>query len=299
MPRCSLATYTKMRIPAYAKINLFLDVMEKREDGFHNIRSIMHRITLCDYLICEKREGDESFINVTCPKSYIPQGEGNLVWRAAKLFFDTFGITDYKVDFVIEKHIPMAAGLAGGSADAAAALVLLNELFDVHATTEKLCEIGAILGSDVPFCIDGVTSITTGRGEIMEKIDCSPEFIFVVSKGGEGISTPRAYKQIDEMYGDTLKNDFGNLNGAVNAVTSGDAEKLAKYAYNTFESVVLPIHAEASEAKNIMLENGAVFAMLSGSGPSVFGVFNTVEEAERVSTVLSGMGYDSHVCRSL
>ncbi len=288
-----------MKIPAYAKINLFLDVMEKRKDGFHNIRSIMHRITLCDYLSCEKSEGEGNFINVTCPKAEIPQGEGNLVWRAAKLFFDTFGITDYKVDFVIEKHIPMAAGLAGGSADAAAALMLLNELFDVHANCEKLCEIGAVLGSDVPFCIDGVTSITTGRGEVMEKIDCSPEFIFVVSKGGEGISTPRAYRQIDEMYGDTLKDDFGDLDGALEAVKEGDAAKLAEFAYNTFESVVLPVHSEASAAKKTMLENGAVFAMLSGSGPSVFGVFETVEEAERVSAQLADMGYDSHVCRSL
>ncbi len=288
-----------MRIPAYAKINLFLDVMEKREDGFHNIRSIMHRITLCDYLSCEKNDGEGNIINVTCPKAEIPQGEDNLVWRAAKLFFDTFGIRDYNVDFVIEKHIPMAAGLAGGSADAAAALVLLNELFDIHASAEKLCEIGAILGSDIPFCINGVTSITTGRGEIMEKIDCSPEFIFVVSKGGEGISTPRAYRQIDEMYGDTLKDDFGDLEGALQAVIEGDAEKLAEFAYNTFESVVLPIHEEASAAKKTMLENGAVFAMLSGSGPSVFGVFKTLEEAERVSAILTDAGYDSHVCRSL
>ncbi|MBR5633345.1 MAG: 4-(cytidine 5'-diphospho)-2-C-methyl-D-erythritol kinase [Clostridia bacterium] len=288
-----------MRIPAYAKINLFLDVMEKREDGFHNIKSIMHRVTLCDYLSCEKALGDESFISVTCPKAEIPQGEGNLVWRAAKLFFDTFGITDYKVNFVIEKHIPMAAGLAGGSADAAAALLLLNELYEVNASAEKLCEIGAILGSDVPFCIDGVTSITTGRGEIMEKIDCRPDFIFVVAKGGEGISTPRAYRQIDEMYGDTLSDDFGDLNGAIDAVSAGDAQALAKYAYNTFESVVLPIHSEASAAKKTMLDNGAIFSMLSGSGPSVFGIFNTVEEAERVSAVLKDKGYDSHVCRSL
>lgn len=288
-----------MRIPAYAKINLFLDVMEKREDGFHNIKSIMHRVTLCDYLSCEKALGDESFISVTCHKAEIPQGEGNLVWRAAKLFFDTFGITNYKVNFVIEKHIPMAAGLAGGSADAAAALLLLNELYNVNATTEKLCEIGAILGSDVPFCIDGVTSITTGRGEIMEKIDCRPDFIFVVAKGGEGISTPRAYRQIDEMYGDTLSDDFGDLNGAIDAVSAGDAQALAKYAYNTFESVVLPIHPEASAAKKTMLDNGAIFSMLSGSGPSVFGVFNTEEEAERVSSILKDAGYDSHVCRSL
>ncbi len=288
-----------MKIPAYAKINLFLDVMEKREDGFHNIKSIMHRITLCDYLSCEKADGDENFINVTCPTADIPQGEENLVWRAAKLFFDTFGITDYKVDFVIEKHIPVAAGLAGGSADAAAALLLLNELYGINATTEKLCEIGAILGSDVPFCIDGVTSITTGRGEVMEKIDCRPDFIFVVCKGGEGISTPRAYRQIDEMFGDTLKEDFGDLSGAVDAVIAGDAKKLSKYAYNTFESVVLPIHAEAANAKKIMLENGAVLSMLSGSGPSVFGVFASAKEAECVSAMLTEAGYDSHVCRSL
>lgn len=288
-----------MRIPAYAKINLYLDVMERREDGFHNIKSIMHRVTLCDYVSARKLGEKGQSITVLCPSAEIPQGEGNLVWRAAKLFFDEFDITEYDVEFTVEKNIPVSAGLAGGSADAAAAIVLLNELYGVNAGADKLCEIGARLGSDIPFCIAGKTSLTTGRGEIMTPIDSALDLNFVIAKGGEGVSTPAAYRKIDELYENELARDFGDLDASLSAVKSGEIDALVKAMYNTFEDVVLPYHKEASEAKEYMLKNGALGAMLSGSGPSVFGIFSTEEEAVTLAKALCTMGYSAHACRSL
>lgn len=288
-----------MTIPAYAKINLFLDVMERRDDGFHNIRSIMHKVTLCDYISAEIFEGDGINISVKCTSSEVPLGEDNLVCRIARLFFEKYGIDNASVVFTVDKHIPVSAGLAGGSTDAAAALILLNQLFDINTSVDELCEIGAQLGSDIPFCIGGNTSLTTGRGEVLTEIDSKLDLILVIAKGGEGVSTPKAYKKIDEMYGDTLSESFADLDSAIIAVKNGDSELMIKSMYNTFESAVMPDHKEASEAKRIMIEMGALGAMLSGSGPSVFGVFPNTETAEKVKDTLSSMGYSAHVCRSL
>lgn len=289
-----------MRIPAYAKINLYLDVMEKRADGFHDIKSIMHSVSLCDYVSAEKNTACGNVISIACGSLEIPSGEGNLVWRAAKAFFDNFGITDYNVSFNIEKNIPVSAGLAGGSTDAAAALKLLNELYGVGASTYELCEIGALIGSDVPFCIVGGTCLALGRGEELEYLPSSLKLNCVIAKAGEGVSTPAAYRRIDEKYGDTLSTDFGDLDSAVSAVADGDIGKMISAMYNTFESVVLDYHAEAAEAKRIMLSaDGSLGAMLSGSGPSVFGVFEDAASAEKVKDELAALGYSAHVCTSV
>lgn len=288
-----------MRIEAYAKINLYLDVMERRPDGFHNIRSIMHRVSLCDYITVTKISGDKGNIIVNCGDAPLPNGEGNLVWKAAKIFFEYTKIEDFSVEIDIEKHIPISAGLAGGSADAAATLVALNQVFKTHLTHSELCTLGAVIGSDVPFCINGRTSLTEGRGEIITDIDSKLEMLLVIAKGGEGVSTPKAYGKIDEKFGDSLCKEFGDLQGMLSAVKSGDVNGICKYLYNTFEDVVLQDHAEASMAKAVMLENGAEAAMLSGSGPSVFGIFTDKKSAEYVCKKLLMMGYEAHLCRSL
>ncbi len=288
-----------MRIEAYAKINLYLDVMGRRPDGFHNIRSIMHRVSLCDYITVTQISGDNGDIIVNCGDAPLPKGEGNLVWKAAKIFFEYTKIEEYSVAIDIEKHIPISAGLAGGSADAAATLVALNEIFKTNLTHSELCGLGAVIGSDVPFCISGRTSLAEGRGEIITDIDSKLEMLFVIAKGGEGVSTPRAYGKIDEKFGDSLSEEFGDLQGMLSAVKSGDVNGICKHLYNTFEEVVLRDHAEASMAKTVMLENGAAVAMLSGSGPSVFGIFTDEKDAESVCQKLSLLGYESHVCRSL
>ncbi|MBQ8524552.1 MAG: 4-(cytidine 5'-diphospho)-2-C-methyl-D-erythritol kinase [Clostridia bacterium] len=289
-----------MRIPAYAKINLYLDVMEKRPDGFHNIKSIMHRVSLCDYVSAERHADEGKIITVSCMDARIPSGEGNLVWKAADRFFKHFSIENYSVSFDIEKHIPVSGGLAGGSTDAAAALVLLNELYGTGASTYELCEIGALVGSDVPFCLVGGSCITLGRGEELEYLPSALKLDLVIAKGGDGVSTPAAYKRIDEMYGDTLSQDFGSLERAVSAVCNSDTVAIADAMYNTFESVVLPVHAEAAFAKSYMEDaDGCVGAMLSGSGPSVFGIFNNKESAEAVCADLSAKGYEAHTCESI
>ena len=289
-----------MRIPAFAKINLYLDVMEKRPDGFHNIKSIMHRVSLCDYVSAEKNNCGGNVINVNCGDAPIPSGEGNLVWKAANAFFARYGIDDYSVSFDIEKHIPVSGGLAGGSTDAAAALVLLNELYSVGASAYELCELGACIGSDVPFCVIGGSCITLGRGEKLESLPTSLKLKLVIAKGGEGVSTPAAYRRIDDMYGERLSDDFGSFEKAVSSVCSADADSLADAMYNTFESVVLDSHREAAFAKSFMESSaGCIKAMLSGSGPSVFGIFRDTESAIHVRDALAQRGYDAHVCESV
>ncbi len=288
-----------MKTNAYAKINLYLDVMDRTPEGFHNIKSVMHSVSLCDCVSAERGNVTGQHISVICDKGHVPSGEKNIVWKAAKAFFEYFGIKDYDVAFVIEKHIPMAAGLAGGSTDAGAAIKLLNELFGVGADLDTLLKIGASVGSDVPFCMLGGTALCTGRGEVMEKLDSKLRLTFVIAKGGEGVSTPAAYRMIDEKYGDNLAQDFASVELMLRAVENGDTALVAKALYNTFESVVLPTHAKAREAKALMLSSGAECAMLSGSGPSVFGVFGDTEKAEGVCEKLKFMGYDASVCRSI
>jgi len=288
-----------MKVPAYAKINLYLDVMERRPDGFHNIRSIMHRVSLHDFVTVTKIDGECGSITVNCGDAPIPAGEGNLVWKAAKRFFEYTDIKDYSIHIDIEKHIPISAGLAGGSADAAATLVALNSEFSTDLTNDELCSIGALIGSDVPFCIAGRTTLCEGRGEILTDIDAKLDLLFVIAKGGDGVSTPAAYGRIDEKFGTSLSEEFGKLDEMLGAIRNGDVKGLEGLIYNTFEEVVLPYHKEASYAKEFMLSNGATSALLSGSGPSVFGIFSSVVAAENVCNELKAYGYEAHVCNSL
>ena len=288
-----------MRSEAFAKINLYLDVMERRADGFHNIRSIMHRVTLSDFITVSEVLGKKGSITVNCGGAPLPTGEENLVWKAAKRFFDYTKISDYSISINIEKHIPISACLAGGSADAAATLTALNEIFGTQLTNNELCDLGATIGSDVPFCISGRTSLAEERGEILTDIESELDIIFVIAKGGDGVSTPKAYGRIDEKFGDTLCEEFGNISGMLEAIGNGDVNEICACLYNTFEDVVLPIHKEASTAREIMLKNGAMAAMLSGSGPSVFGIFDNEEHAHSVCKILTELGYESYVCKSL
>ena len=285
-----------MRIPAYAKINLFLDVVGVRDDGFHAIKSIMHAVTLCDYVSAEKREPCGKSISVTCRDSEVPEGKTNLVYRAAEEFFSHFGIDQYSVDFVIEKNIPVAAGLAGGSSDAAAALKLLSELYGIDK--KALYPVAEKIGSDVPFCLMGGTCVTEGRGEILTPLACDAEYDFVICKAGEGVSTPAAYKAIDLKFGDDVNKCHGHIEKSVSAVSANDPNAVAESLYNIFEEVVLPAHEQARTIRSILLENGALGALLSGSGPSVFGIFKNCRDAVNAAEVLESRGFVPHVCRS-
>ena len=201
-------------LSAPAKINLFLDVTGRRPDGYHTITGVMQAVSLCDTVTVEVTEPTGMYvcslgahtagaasITLTCTNPDRPTDSRNLAWRAAEKFFAATGRGCKKLAIHIEKNIPAAAGMAGGSTDAAAVLVALNQLFDLPLTTEALCEAGLTLGADIPFCIKGKAHITEGVGEILTPITPMPECELVVACGGEGVSTPAAYKALDTLYG--------------------------------------------------------------------------------------------------
>lgn len=285
-----------MELRAYAKINLHLDVTAKRADGYHDIVSIMQTVDLYDQVsvrVCERERGGI----VLCCGAGLPCDGRNLAYRAAEAYFA--GEVPCKIEINIEKHIPMQAGLAGGSADCAAVLRALNAHFGRYSESE-LQKIGARLGADVPFCLAGGTRITRGIGEIMQKCAPMPNCYLVIARGGEGISTPWAYGALDAEFGDF--GEQGDMSEArlarvVNAMEQGDLTKMADAMYNIFESVVLPVHEVARETKRIMLQGGAVGAMMSGSGPSVVGIFADQNAACAVRDRIAQTGTAAFVCQ--
>lgn len=282
----------KVTEAARAKINLYLDVFPPREDGYHNIKSIMHTVSLADTVTIDT---DSSEIVLTCTNSSLPTDSKNLAYRAAELFFRETGISG-GARIHIEKNIPIAGGLAGGSANAAAVLRALNAALGARIDINSLAAISAELGADVPFCTVGGCALCTGIGETMTPIPTLPETVCVIANGGEGVSTPAAYKRLDEMYGDELAKDMGNIENAVTALQNGDKNTMTANAFNIFESAVLPTHSVAARLKEIMKDYGATLSMMSGSGPSVFGLFSDEASAALAAEKIKDLGAVSHVC---
>ncbi len=267
---------------APAKINLYLDVTGIRPNGYHNIKSIMQTVDLCDEVTVEtfEAEADTQKIELICSDTAVPLGEKNIAYKAAASFFREAGIASFNCRIHIEKHIPMEAGLAGGSTDAAAVLRLLNDLYGMPFDSDKLCEIGAKLGADVPFCICGGTYLCEGIGEVLTKLSPMPDCYIVVARGGEGVSTPVAYGLVDKRWNKDFTKSGGDLDVIRTALERGDMNNIADSMYNIFEDVILPDHSVAAKLKKIMRDHGAVGTMMSGSGPSVFGIFENAEDAE-------------------
>ncbi len=278
------------RIEAYAKINLFLDVTGRRSDGYHDIRSLMQTISLCDTVMVSTEENAPDGITIECDDENVPCNEKNLAYRAADRFYDSLG-RRCRTHITIEKRIPMAAGLAGGSTDAAAVLVALNRIFGAPFSPEELCTIGKRLGADIPFCILGGSAKVSGIGDILTPIPDLRPLYLVVAKDGAGVSTPQAYGLLDEIFhgfageyanGTAEKGRFEALLSELRCDTAPVTS-----VYNVFEQVILPRHREASDLKAYFLSSGAVAAMMSGSGPSVFGIFRDAETADRVAEALN------------
>ena len=281
----------KASVLAHAKINLFLDIDSRRENGYHNIVSIMHTISLSDNVTVDFEKGDKKTILVSCDDLSVPCGNENLVYKAAMLY-----PISGKISIHINKRIPMSAGLAGGSADAAATLIALNQLSDKPLETEELCSIGARLGADIPFCIKKGACLVEGIGEILTPIAPMPIYPMVIAREGEGMSTPLAYRQLDEKY-----NNFENYNVNHTCLEilknkKSSAEEFCRGLYNIFESVVEEQRPAVTRIKGIMLEYGAKGALMSGSGTSVFGIFENEKEAEKCASVLKAQGAVAHVC---
>ena len=275
----------KITIHAPTKINLFLDVVGRRANGYHDIESVMQTVSLADLLeITQYDAATETEIEVLCSEPSIPSGEGNIVYRAAKAFFGAMNIQNYKISFVIKKITPAEAGLGGGSADAAAAIIALDRLYETHLTAEQMCEIGVTVGADVPFCIRRGTATVTGIGEIMEDAPCMPDCALLVAMPkGSKISTAEAYRKIDAM----PKEPHATLSDVVNALKNGDLSALAVCLYNKFEAVT-PEETGSHALCRKMRELGAIGARMSGSGPSVFGIFQTESEASAAAKAFEG-----------
>ena len=262
-----------MKIKAYAKINISLDIVGKREDGYHLLEMIMQSIDLYDEISIEKQKED---ITITCDKQYVPVDERNLAYKAAKLFKEEYNITS-GVSININKNIPVCAGLAGGSTDAAAVLKIMNKLFDINASEEKLMELGLKLGADVPYCISGGTAICKGIGEEVTKLKPFKDKILVLVKPPFGVSTKVVYQ---EFKLDRVRN-HPNTNLLIKAIENDDLEEVCNNMKNLLENVTLRKHKVLINIKEEMKRYGSIGTMMSGSGPTVFAFFDDMLSAQR------------------
>ena len=262
-----------MRLQAFAKINLGLDVLGKREDGYHEVRMIMQTIRMYDQL--DMRKSVEPGIHLTTNKKYIPVDENNLVWRAAKLMMDTCGIIE-GVSIHLHKVIPVAAGMAGGSSDAAATLVGMNRLFHCGLSKEKLMELGVQIGADVPYCVLRGTALAEGIGEKLTVLPPMPDCWILIGKPGISVSTKYVYTTLD-LNTDTVHPD---IDGMKKALEDGNLYGITERMGNVLQDVTIPAYPEVERIKEQMKTLGAVNAMMSGSGPTVFGIFDNEEKAQ-------------------
>ena len=262
-----------MRLRALAKINLGLDILRKREDGYHEVRMIMQTIQMYDVL--EMKRVRKPGISLSVNYSYIPNDERNLVYKAAKLLMDEFQVKG-GVDIHLEKFIPVAAGMAGGSSDAAAALIGINRMFQLGLTKRQLMERGVQIGADVPYCVMRGTALAEGIGEKLTSLPGVPMCYVLIGKPGINVSTKFVYGNLhlDEV------TDHPDIDGMVQAIRNHDLYGITDRMGNVLESVTCPAYPVIDEIKAQMMKNGAVNAMMSGSGPTVFGIFDDPDKAE-------------------
>ena len=262
-----------IQLKSRAKINLSIDVLGKRKDGYHLVEMIMQTIDLYDIINIKEIDIDE--ININSNSEDIPLNEDNIVYKAAKLLKDEFNIKK-GIDIFIEKNIPVAAGMAGGSSNAAAVLVGLNKLWNLNLSEVNLQEIGLKLGADVPFCISGGAALAEGIGEKLTSIKgLSEDTIILVCKPNLFVSTKDVYQGLDL---ENIKNRPDNK-FLIQCLEDGNINLLAKNMVNLLENVTSKMHEEIKEIENIMLEYNALGSMMSGSGPTVFGLFDNEDDA--------------------
>lgn len=273
---------TLLTLSANAKINLTLDILGTREDGYHEVAMIMQEISLHDTLSMGKiNQGISLTIVIEGQQGTLPADESNLCWKAAALVQKEYNLQE-GVEIHLTKRIPMAAGLAGGSADAAAVLKGMNHLFRLGMTEARLCELGARLGSDIPFCIMGGTMLATGRGEVLTRLPSFPRLSVVLAKPPVGVSTAWAYKTYDAGYDGPHPDNEAMLA----AIHGGDAHKAASLLCNVLEGVTETEHPVIADYKRLMMEHGAMASMMSGSGPTVFGLVREKQQAWHLADTL-------------
>ena len=265
---------------AYAKLNLTLDVLGKREDGYHDLQSVMQTISIRDDIEIDVGTGKDWVLK--CTKDGIPTDETNLAWKAARVFFDTIKKDPDGLEIRITKRIPSGAGLAGGSADAAAVLRALNRHYGSPLSILALAELGASVGSDVPFCTVCGTAMVEGRGERLRKLPDMPDCVFVVCKPDFSVSTPELYRKIDET--EIAKRPDNQA--MESALLAGDLGKIAENLCNVFDPVVTAEHLELNYIKSIFNSYGSVGQQMTGSGSAVFAIVSDFEFAAVICNML-------------
>lgn len=261
---------------AYAKINLGLDVLRKREDGYHEVRMIMQNVKLFDKILLQKT--GESGISMETNAGYLPVNSDNLMVRAAEMLFKEFELPG-GLHMTLKKYIPVAAGLAGGSSDAAAVLYGVNRLYDLGLSLTELQERGVRIGADVPFCLMRGTALSEGIGEKLTRLPACPPCFVVLAKPPVSISTKVVYQALraDEI------EDHPDIDGMIEALRERNLGGITDRMGNVLESVTIPMCPQIGKLKEMMLENGAMGSLMSGSGPTVFGIFNDIEKAKNAA----------------
>ena len=283
-----------MEIQAFAKLNLTLDILGKREDGYHDLRMVMQSITLADTLTLEENQGEG--LRVSANLRFLPTGEKNLAAAAALRFWEALSREPEDLDIRIEKRIPVCAGMAGGSSDAAAVLRALNQRAGDPFSPKELARLGERVGSDVPYCVLGGTALAEGRGEVLTPLAPLPRCWVVACKPDFPISTPELFAQADRV---KLRRRPDTA-GLVAALEAGDLGGVARRMYNVFEDV-LParLYTRVAEIKNVLIQCGALGANMSGSGPTAFGLFDRLEAAQEARACLAQRYRDTFLCETV
>ncbi len=268
-----------IRLNAMAKINLGLDVTGKRPDGYHELRMVMQMINLYDKIEIIKLETPEIIVETNL--SFLPVNENNIVYKAAQLLMNKFHLTQ-GVRIVLEKHIPVAAGMAGGSSDAATVLYGMNKLFLLGMTKNQMMEEGVKLGADVPYCVLRTTALSEGIGEILTTLPPMPKCHIVIAKPGISVSTKAVFGKlrVNEI------EKHPDIDGIVKAIKAGSLTDIASRLGNTLEEVTIKDYPVIAQIKEDMIAQGALGALMSGSGPTVFGIFDDEKKAKNAYTVL-------------
>ncbi len=285
-----------LEVKAYAKVNLSLDIVGRREDGYHLVRMVMQSLDIADILTLEKLDKPEIIVLLVNPSvgsvgdsplGKVPLDENNLIYKAARLLFDRYIWKRNEkagVQITLTKNIPIAAGMAGGSSDAAATFRGINELFELGLMDKELMEMGVTLGADIPYCIMGGTALSEGIGEELTRLPDIPECVFLVVKPRISVSTAEAYGGYDSLAesktGHKVRIIHPDVDGQVDALYAGNLKGVTDKFLNVLEYVTAEKHPIIADIEKIMLDFGALNAMMSGSGPTVFGVFEDVEKTE-------------------
>ena len=280
----------QMRLKALAKINLGLDVLRRKEDGYHEVKMIMQTINLHDQIHMRKIKEDE--IRIRTNLHYLPNNENNLAYKAAKILKDEFDIKG-GVTINLKKVIPVAAGMAGGSSDAAAVLFGMNKMYGLGLSMQELMDRGVKLGADVPYCIMRGTALAEGIGEKLTKLPAMPKCHILIAKPPISVSTKFVY---ENLHANDLKpEDHPPVDVQVEALKEGDLKKLVANMGNVLERVTVPEYPVINELKQMMLDCGALGSMMSGSGPTVFGIFENEEDAKAAFDKITKSGLSKQI----